>query len=94
MIVKGNVPSGTAAVVVTVRTEEPAPPATTPGEKAPEAPLGGRPATEREASPVNPFNDPSVTVYCADPPATTVAEDGAAASVKSGGADTTSVTAA
>ena len=70
--------------------EEPEP-LTTLGEKLQLAYEEERPESERATAPVNPFSEPTETIYEAVEPATTLDDEGDAATVKSGGCVTTSV---
>jgi len=74
-------PNGVFAVVVTVRVElEPA--AVNAGLNDAFAPAG-RPVAVKFADPLNPFRDPTFTVYFAVPPGVTDTPDGVADKVKS-----------
>jgi len=89
VIVSENVPRCEFRAVVTLRTDEPEP-ATLAGAND-EVAFLGNPVTLSATDPVNPFKDPTVTVYVVDPPRGTVAEIGVTATVKSGGAGVVTV---
>src|SRR3954463_12526165 len=72
VIVSENVPRWEFRAVVTLRTDEPEP-ATLAGAND-EVAFLGNPVTLSATDPVNPFKDPTVTVYVVDPPRGTVAE--------------------
>jgi hypothetical protein len=90
VIVNGYVAGAIAADVVTVSVEVPAP-VIVAGAKLHVACDGERPATESETPPANPLNALVATVYETALPGSVLAEDGVAATAKSGGGETFSV---
>jgi hypothetical protein len=93
VMVSAYVPTGVVELVVTVRVELPVP-VTVAGEKLAVAPAGN-PLALSVTTPVNPFTAPTLAVYVAVFPSTTVSVLGVAISVKFGGggvASTASVT--
>ena len=76
---------------MTVSCELPEPPVTVDGANDQVACSAVSPSSEREMSPANPPCELATTEYATAPPAAVEADEGATATPKSGGGETTSV---
>jgi len=88
------VPAAADADVEIVSTAVPAPPASVAGENEEVPTDGASPVTDSATSPANPLIDVTPTLDDTPAPAVTLWLDGVTATAKSGGAETTTVTAA